>query len=363
MSELTTPQPAISVRNAWHMLLYAWDMAAWRGSFKGAVENSPSLLSLLGRVLVEASEPLLRRQLGRQHHERRESIQGIRGRIDFGQSLKRLEFESGRATCTFSELDVDTPRNRILRATLERLIGEPRLHVGANAQIEDLRHQLRSAVRRMDGVSRVRLSSVDFTRLALGRNDNAYKLPLAICELIYSLQLPTQNAGDTLLALLADEVRFALLFENFVRNFYRHHYAHQLTVHRERLSWGDTLNNPFVPSMNTDITIETKALPNRRLIIDTKYYSKTLEQGPFGSPKFKTENLYQIYAYLRTQEDRGPRFRDAEGLLLYPTTQHHLDEAMDVQGHRIRVATVDLAAPWAQIEERLHELISSWQGS
>jgi 5-methylcytosine-specific restriction enzyme subunit McrC len=345
------------------MLLYAWDLAAWRGQFKGAVEDSPQLLGLLGRVLVEASEPLLRRQLGRQHRERQESIRGIRGRIDFGQSLKRLEFESGRATCTFSELDVDTPRNRILRATLERLVHEPRLRgVEAAAKVEDLRHRLRSAVRRMDGVSSVRLSPIDFTRLALGRNDNDYRLPLAICELIFSLRLPTQLVGDAVLAsLLSDEMRFSSLFESFVRNFYRHHYSVELTVQRERLSWGDQLNNPFVPSMNTDISMEEKNPPNRRLIIDAKYYAKTLDQGPFGGPKFKADNLYQMYAYLRTQEDRGPRFRDAEGMLLYPTTQQELDEAMEVQGHRIRIATVNLGANWESIEARLHELVSGWR--
>lgn len=345
------------------MLLYAWDLAAWRGNFKGAVEDSPQLLGLLARVLVDASELLLRRQLGRQHHERQESIRGIRGRIDFGKSLKRLEFESGRATCTFSELDVDTPRNRILRATLERLVGEPRLRAGdTQAKVEVLRHRLRSAVRRMEGVSAVRLSSFDFTRLALGRNDTAYKLPLSICELIYSLRLPTQTVGDAVLAsLLGDEVRFSLLFESFVRNFCRYHYATDLAVQREQLSWGDVLNNPLVPSMNTDVTLKQKAPPNRRLIVDTKYYANTLDQGPYGGPKFKAENLYQMYAYLRTQEDRGPRFRDAQGMLLYPTTQQDLDEAMEVQGHRIRIATVNLAAPWETIEARLHELIGSWQ--
>ncbi len=67
----------------------------------------------------------------------------------------------------------------------------------------------------------------------------------------------------------------------------------------------------------------------------------------------KSQNLYQIYAYLRTQEHRSAAHAAAEGMLLYPTTRLELDEAMFVQRHRIRVATVDLSRPWPEIEERL----------
>lgn len=69
--------------------------------------------------------------------------------------------------------------------------------------------------------------------------------------------------------------------------------------------------------------------------------------------KFKSENLYQIYAYLRTQEHLSEAHREAEGMLLYPTTERSVDEAMVAQGHRIRVATLDLSQGWGEIEERL----------
>ena len=62
-----------------------------------------------------------------------------------------------------------------------------------------------------------------------------------------------------------------------------------------------------------------------------------------GTEKFKSDNLYQVYAYLRTQEQRGPSHRSASGMLLYPTTSYKLKEAMAVQGHRIWVATVNLS--------------------
>src|ERR1035438_5047421 len=137
----------IPVRNVWYLLLYAWDMARWRGRWPIAAEGSPRLLGLLARVLSAGTRDLLKRQLGRAHMVHRETLRGIRGRVDFAGSLKRLTFEHAAAHCVFPELSVDTPKNRILRATLHRLASDPRLkHVKPEEEVK-LRHELRDLVR------------------------------------------------------------------------------------------------------------------------------------------------------------------------------------------------------------------------
>ncbi len=353
----------IPIRNAWYLLLYAWDMAAWRGRWKAASDESPSLLGLLARILTETTHDLLSRQLGRAHAARSETIRGIRGRIDFAASLKCRSFDRGEACCRFAELTVDTPKNRILRATLDRLVSDPRLGHAKRLEEDKLRHDLRSLVRALEGVSLVPISSADFGRLQLGRNDRDYALPIAVCALIHRLEMPTEDVGDhALTALLRDEIKFDQLFERFVRNFYRFHLTdHEVT--RETLDWHDELTCPLVPYMHTDITIAEKGPPHRRIIIDTKYSTSTLSATPYGGMKFKSDNLYQIYAYLRTQEHLSDAHRQAQGMLLYPTTSQNLDEAMSVQGHRIRVATVNLGQPWEQVEGRLLALVTSAGGA
>jgi len=343
----------IPIRNVWFLLLYAWDLTAWRGTLKGAVERSPNLLCLLARVLADATHELLRRNLTRSFSPRAESIRGVRGRIDFAQSLKRLDFEAGRAHCHFSTLDVDTVPNRIIRSTLERLSHDRSMEDRAAAE---LRQDLRGLVRAMDDVRSVRVTSTLFRQLQIGRNDRAYGLPLAVCALVQRLEMPTEQTGDHLLAaLLDDEVLFSDLFERFLRNFWRTHLTDH-EVAREELSWFDELGCALMPSMRTDITITQRAAPHRRMVIDAKYYKHALAAGQYGNPRFISNNLYQIYAYLRTQEHRGHEFATAEGMLIYPTTTMELNESMRVQGHRIRVATVNLAAPWPDIEERLLQL-------
>lgn len=344
----------IQIRNAWYLLLYAWDMAAWRDRWKGATEASPSLLGLLSRILAESTRDLLRHQLGRAYQPRKQIIPGIRGRIDFGPSLKVRAFEEGKAHCTFAELSIDTLQNQILRSTLHHLASDPKLrHSEHPDQENQLRHELRSIVRALDGVSLREVTVADFSRLQLSRNDRIYLLPLSICALVRQLKMPTEEQGDHVVsALLRNEVLFHDLFERFVRNFCRIH-ARTYKVEREVLRWHDELGSALVPVMKTDMTLIGKQAPHRRLVIDTKYSATTLS----ATNKFKSENLYQIYAYLRTQEHLSEAHGNASGMLLYPTTSHHLVETMRVQGHRITVATVDLAEPWEQIESNLLALV------
>lgn len=353
----------IPVRNVWYLLLYAWDMARWRGCWPAAAEGSPRLLGLLARILSGATRDLLRRQLRRAHTVHRETLRGIRGRVNFAESLKRLTFEQAAAHCLFPQLSIDTPPNRILRATLHRLASDPRLEHVNPVEENRLRHELRTLVRAMEGVPLVPIALSDFGRLQLGRNDRDYAIPIAVCALVRRLEMPTEEVGDhALIALLRDDITFHLLFERFVRNFCRLNLK-DYEVGRETLSWHDELGCSLVPSMQTDITIVERHPPYRRLIIDTKYSITTLAETPHGGAKFKSENLYQLYAYLRTQEQKSDAHRRAQGMLLYPTTSYELTETMSVQGHRMRVATVDLSKEWENIEARLVALVNAAYGT
>ncbi|MEZ4315472.1 MAG: hypothetical protein R3F14_46230, partial [Polyangiaceae bacterium] len=322
----------IPIRNAWYLLLYAWDMAseAFHGASRADVERSPSLLGLLSRALLVSTRDLFRRELGREMAARTASVRGVRGRIDFARSLKRLDFESGRASCRFSEAHIDTPRNRILRSTMASLARDPRVDHTEPRRAVALRRDLGAAARSMEGVTMERLSRDSFRRLQLGRNDRAYSLPLSICALIHRLELPTEDAGDhAVTALLRDEVTFHDLFERFVRNFWRTHVGTTYRVSSDKLGWFDELSCQLVPEMRTDITLTERAAPFRLLVVDTKFYASSLSAGRWGGGgRFHSQHLYQIYAYLRTQEHRSSAHRVAEGLLLYPTTTVEIDEAM-----------------------------------
>jgi 5-methylcytosine-specific restriction enzyme subunit McrC len=338
------------------MLLYAWDMAQWRDTARVQAEDAPHLLGLLARVLVATTQHLLRQQLGRAHRQTTAEIQGIRGHLDFGSSLRHRSFEAGRAVCRFPELSVDTLKNQILRSTMQVLVHDPRLGPGADKiHVTHIRHDLQATVRAMDGVSIIKVSGTDFAQVQLGQGERAYRLPLKICELIHELQAPCETEGDALLTALArDEMKLNLVFEAFVRNFYRQHLGGHV-VERETLSWPILEASDRIPGMLTDITISDRQPPYNRTIIDTKFYASALATNPFGQARFHSANLYQLYAYLRTQEERGGSHRTTRGMLIYPTTDIELDDRLHLQGHEVRIVTLNLAAQWSEIESRLLE--------
>jgi 5-methylcytosine-specific restriction enzyme subunit McrC len=345
---------SIPIRNAWHMLLYAWDLAQWKGKWAMQVEAAPNLLGLLAKILLENVQLLLRRQLGREFLSTQQEIRGLRGKVCLGESIKRMRLEQGRTICRFSELSMDTLRNRIIFFTLDRLLREKQLAQGASPEnAAHLRHELRTMVRQMEGVELRPIQSSDFSRIQLSRNDEPYRLPLAICALVNRLEMPTESQGDVaLVELLRDKIGFAGLFERFVRNFYRYRLT-DCQVVRERLKWPDELGSSFVPTMETDISLVSQEANGPRAVIDTKYYSDHLGSHHEGAEKFLSQHLYQMYAYLRTQDEQSYAHRCASGVLLYPAVKGDFDKAMKVQGHTIRVRTVRLDLEWDKIEADL----------
>ena len=104
--------------------------------------------------------------------------------------------------------------------------------------------------------------------------------------------------------------------------------------------------------MIPDLVLENQK-SGRMIVLDTKFTPHVLDSGPWLTPRFRREHLFQIYAYLRSQEHRSPAYRAATGILLYPTVNHAVSERVEIQGHAIRWETVDLAESWQAIESRL----------
>lgn len=167
-------------------------------------------------------------------------------------------------------------------------------------------------------------------------------------RLAFDLALPTENAGTTaLVAPDREEAWVRRLFEKAILGFAR--------VELEPLGWSVRGSIPLewqfssasaglatiLPRMVTDIVLDA---PNtdRRLVVDTKFTS-VLGNSRFGDASLKSGYLYQMYAYLRSQEGRGLRWDTAAGLFLHPMIGALLHEHVVIQNHSITFATVDLS--------------------
>lgn len=206
-------------------------------------------------------------------------------------------------------------------------------------------------------------SRSDITSDQISRHDAEDLLMVTLAKLVFDVVLPTEEAGRHALTQVdKDERLVRQLFEKAVGNFYANELSREegwQVFKGKRLSWQidhSTTGIPYIlPGMITDIMLENRKRA-RRIVIDTKF------TGIFGSSAYrerilKSGYVYQIYAYLRSQEHPDdPLSTNAEGLMLHPTVDCDVDESVRIQGHDIRFVTVDLARSTPEVLARLRGL-------
>jgi McrBC 5-methylcytosine restriction system component len=339
------------------MLLYAWNEAEVKSHWSlQAVEDAPTLDALLASILAKLIRQRMRIGLGRSYVDQHQSIQGIRGRINFPESLRQRSFERGEAACEFQQYSTNTPRNQIVRSTLARLVQLGNFGPD-HTKAERSRHDLRLLARSLDGIDLIELK-VDFIRRQqLERNDNDYRLMLGICELILQRQMPLEITGEHALPTVDHEALVLYnIYERFVANFYRIHLKGHTVRAQSRLSWHAKYDNPYLPSMQPDLIIQDNR-SGEIIVLDTKFTAKSLLENEWGREVYDSSHLYQLYAYLSSQKHMSGEHQKASGILLYPSVRHKLSERIELQDHVIRIECVDLAASWQDIEQHLLNLI------
>jgi 5-methylcytosine-specific restriction enzyme subunit McrC len=349
----------IPVRNLWLLMLYASDLTRFGRTFNAIVDEDINDISdLIARLLLDAVEKRFRRNFTRGYCHREQALTRVRGRINILLTESRQLLSRGEVFCRFEELTVNTPRNRLVRAALDLMTRLVR-----NRELTRRCRALAATLGRA-GVNGLRPSRAELATDRIERNDSDDRYMVALSRLAFDLALPTEAPGaTTLVSPDRDEAWVRRLFEKAVLGFAR--------IELEPLGWsvrgGLTLEwqrssvskrlEEFLPRMVTDIVMDTPG-GEKRLVIDTKFTS-VLGVGRFGSASLKSEYIYQMYAYLRSQEGCDVRWNTAAGLLLHPAIGYQLNEYVTIQGHSITFATVDLGESPTAIRNELRRIIRS----
>ena len=349
----------IPIRNLWHMLLYAWNERPLKVQWAMQdVESAPTLDALLASILAKLMQQRLRIGLGHSYMNEEGTLRGIRGRIDFAESLKRHTFDRDQAYCEFQQYSANSLQNQIIRTTLARLIQIGQFGPEAG-MANELRHRLRRLTRSLDGIDMIELTPdlINRQQAHSVRNDNDYRLMLAVCELILQRQMPLESTGgSTVPGVDRDVLVLHHIYERFIANFYRLHLAGWNIIAQQRLDWHARETNSHLPHMIPDLVLEEPS-SKQLMIIDTKFTAHSLVQNQSGKPILDSSHMYQLYAYLRSQEHLSEPHRRASGILLYPAIHDQFSERIELQDHLMRIESVDLAAPWQAIEQQLLDLI------
>ncbi|SIT72429.1 5-methylcytosine-specific restriction endonuclease system specificity protein McrC [Microbacterium sp. RU33B] len=343
---------SIAIRNVYVMLAYAFRGMHSDGTDRIAAERFDHLQDLLAEILVRGVGKQVKRGLHRDYLERSDALATVRGRIDITRTIATRSMTKGRLACEFDEYEPDTPHNQALKSVIVLLLRRG-----------EIASQRKDALRRllpyMDAVTLVSPSSVRWNTLHYHRANADYRLLLGVCELVVKGLLPTHDSGAAKLTSWVSDDAMSSLYERFLRQYFRVHHP-ELSPAASGIAWDydqeNSLGAEQLPAMRTDVTLRDG---HRKLIIDAKYYSQSMQTGAWGKTSIHSANLYQLLAYVKNADVAGDG--EVSGMLLYARTDAVEQPDLDIvlQGNRIIARTLNLNQPWKLLRTQL-EYIAAW---
>ena len=337
----------IPVRNIYYMLSYAFQILNEQGYRNVATEDFENTADLCAAILIRGVSTQLKRGLGKEYLSQTEPLNSLRGKIDITESIKTQAFQRRQLVCSYDEFSVDSYMNRIIKSTMLLLL---------RADINKAKKkEIRKLLVYFGEVEELDLYTVNWN-LRFNRNNQTYRMLIAICYLVVKGLLQTQSDRKTRLMDFLDEQRMHRLYEKFILEYYRKRFP-QITLGAPQIPWQlDGDSDPMLPVMQTDIMLTDG---EKTLIIDAKYYSYST-QVQYGKHTLHSNNLYQIFTYVKNKDVGNTG--NVAGMLLYAKTDEEITPDMEVvmSGNRISAKTLDLNCQFEEISEQLDAIVKEY---
>lgn len=341
----------IPVRNIYYMLAYAFSVLI-EGRYRDlSTEHFDNVGELCAAVLERGITSQIKRGLYRDYMPRTETISSVRGKIEVTESVKSQVFYRRQLVCSFDEFSIDTPMNRIIKATVNLLL--------RSDMSKARKKSLKNLMLYFAEVKSVDLRHADWN-LRYDRNNQTYRMLIAVCWLIYRGLIQTQSDGTVRMMDFLDEQRMSHLYEKFLLEYFRREHP-ELSVSASYIPWAldDGFDNDL-PIMKSDVTLSKEG---RVLVLDAKYYAQTMQKN-FNKRTLHSGNLYQIFTYVKNKEAelaRAGADRNVSGMLLYAKTDEHQQPngVYRMSGNQISVKTLDLNVPFDGIRAQLDAIVDS----
>ena len=292
----------------------------------------------------------LKRGLRRDYVAKSESLSTLQGKLNISESIKTHTMLKKQMICIYDEFSINTEFNQIIKSTVLLLL---------KANITNSRKKsLRKLLLFFSDVNEIDLHFVNWNQ-QYNRSNQSYQMLIGICYLVYKGLLATQSDGNTKLMDFFDEQRMCRLYEKFLLEYYRKEHP-ELTANASQIAWQlDDTENQMLPRMQTDVMLSKN---NNILIIDAKYYSHMTQQQ-YGIHTLHSNNLYQIFTYVKNKEFELKNCEHTvSGMLLYAQTDEDIipNNTYHMSGNQISVLALDLNQDFSNISRTLDDIAKNF---
>lgn len=339
----------IFIHNIYYMLAYAFRELRQNNYEEIAAEDFDNILQLFAEILAKGIACQLKQGIYRSYITRQDSLPTLRGKLDIGQTIQNKLSRRQQIACEFDELSEDNLYNQIIKSTALILVREETVKKEQKKKLKDL-------MLFFSNVSTIDLDNVKWSMLRFDRNNKSYRMLLYICYFISESILMTTECGKYKMKTFTDE-HLCRLFEKFVLEYYKVSHP-EYEAQAAQIGWNIDAaisTTHILPIMQTDIML---TINKRTLIIDTKYYSHSM-QVQYDKPKIHSQNLFQIHTYVMNK-DEGHKGK-VDGMLLYAKTDEDItpDGQMKTNdGNTIFFRTLDLNVPFEDIKKQLEAFVN-----
>lgn len=334
----------VPIRNVYNMLVYAFEILKSKEYEQLSREDCKDIHDLLASLLLCGTQTLIKRGFLKNYVGQTEELTTLRGRVDIANSLRRLSFQNARAVCNFDEFSGNVYFNQVLKATF--------LYLNRQSLQKDIKRDVSKILLYFNEIDTVNISAIKWDVFVFNRNNAHYDILLYFCRLIYEEAVANQDKGKKHFRTLEENL-LPTLFERFIYAFYKKH-LNDSVLSQQQIKWNSD-NFDMLPKMSADTVITTDGI---KLIIDTKFYSKTLQYNRFSDNQTVISgNLYQIFTYVKN-ETAQTSDKSVRGMLLYPQVDVPLRKSYTLDGNKIYAQTIDLNQEFAAIKQELLDIYS-----
>lgn len=338
----------IKIQNIYYMLAYAFQTLNEQGYKSLSTEKFENTAELFAAILARGVTLQIKRGLGRQYISRTEPLSSPHGMINVSDSIKTRAIQNKQLVCSYDDFSIDSTMNRIIKSTAMLLL---------RSEISKQRKkELKALLPYFAEVNTIDLHTVNW-RFNYDRNNQTYRMLIAICWMTVKGLLQTQADGTSKLMDFLDEKRMHKLYEKFILEYYKREFP-QLKARPSQIAWqlDEDDRDELLPAMQSDIML---SLNDKILIIDAKYYSHTTQEQ-YGKHTIHSHNLYQIFTYVKNKEySLVGTDHEVSGMLLYARTDEPIqpDTVFHMSGNKISVKTLDLNVDFSKIKSQLNKII------
>lgn len=340
----------IPIQNIYYMLSYAFQTLQAENYKDLAAENFHNTAELCAAILDKGIAIQLKHGLRRDYVSKSESLSTLQGKLNISESIKTQTMLKKQMICTYDEFSTNIQFNQIIKSTVLLLL---------KANITNSRKKsLRKLLLFFSDVNEIDLHFVNWNQ-QYNRSNQNYQMLIGMCYLVYKGLLTTQNNGTTKLMDFFDGQRMCRLYEKFLLEYYRKEHP-ELTANASQIAWQlDDTENQMLPRMQTDIMLSKN---NNILIIDAKYYSHMTQQQ-YGIHTLHSNNLYQIFTYVKNKEFELRNYEHTvSGMLLYAQTDEDIipNNTYHMSGNQISVLALDLNQDFSKISRTLDDIAKNF---